>query len=161
MPVNTEVLSNEAMYAANAAFAKDAKKFGFVQSGTGTAFWLPVLKSKKAVLATIAIVEAGENKGKYYISVQMDKDTSFNLSLGSFYEEFQTEEFSEGDVIKVMYAPYIPNPDLTDEDIARVAALPGRGDAAVRNIKTARASVESGVPMSQARVITYDNEVLN
>jgi hypothetical protein len=127
----------------NANLGKFVQKYNLKDAGTGTKFWVTLLKEK---VKCKVMIHLSNDKTKVYARATYAEGKSLNFSLGMYYDTFQSLGDYEGQEIDAVLAPRIPNPALTDADIAgqeaNIASSRGEveGKRAVANIKAARAS---------------------
>lgn len=132
MSETTLMTKNERTASAKALSAL-ISQYNIVESGQGTPFWKTVSASKQNFEATVKI----SNAGGVWLSIEI-KDKSYNLNLGIHFDAINTLEEHKGELINVVVAPRIPNPQVTDSDIEAVRTK--FGDKAVANFIAARAS---------------------
>jgi hypothetical protein len=131
------------------SLAQYAKRLNVQKRGTGTKFWITLLKEKRNETAVIHL--SNDGKSVYFV-ITDENDESFHINLGMYYDTLQSLVEFEGQEIDVVIAPRVPNPVLTDKDIDAVESNPLRGKSAVAKIRAARLAEE---PQAELVLVSY------
>lgn len=124
------------------------KRHNVSQRGAGTKFWITLLKEQRTETAVITL---SNDKTKVYLIVKDEEDNEYHVNLGMHYEALQTLVEYEGSELEIVLAPRVPNPALSESDIAAVETQ--RGPEATRRIKAAMATEGS----SELVLVSYDD----
>ena len=163
MPATAE---QKLMKAAMANLSNAVSSGLFIESGTGTKFWIPDVAGKVALPVLVMKSANADNPQIYFVTPKVKnakgEDVSLTVSLGELYEDVQSIEDSKiGTQIIVDVYPRSVNPALKLSDIDATSnkfklEAEARGETYVDRFSTIRKALvarDTGVGASMSYIL--------